>query len=123
VHDAVVRAAVAQERLRVARDLHDVTSHAVGVMLLQAAAAMAHRELDPVRSRAALEEVDRAGREALVELDELRRVLAQRRSGLQPEGDLRELAARFTGTGLQVDLEADQLPEDARTSAFVHLVV
>ncbi|MGD8199168.1 sensor histidine kinase [Ornithinimicrobium sp. W1679] len=123
VHDAVVRRAVAQERLRVARDLHDVTSHAVGVMLLQAAAAISHRRLDPARSRAALEEVDRAGREALAELDALGRVLAQRRSGLQPEGDLRELVARFAGSGLQVDLEADHLPEDARTAAFVHLVV
>lgn len=123
VHDAVVQAAVAQERLRVARDLHDVTSHAVGVMLLQAAAAMSHRELDPVRSRAALDEVDRAGTEALAELGALGRVLAQQLPSRPPEGDLRELVSRFTGPGLHVDLEADELPRDARTAGFVRLVV
>ena len=123
VHEAVVQTAVTQERLRVARDLHDVTSHAVGVMLLQAAAAISHRERDPARSRAALGEVETAGREALAELGALRRVLDQQLPSRQPEGDLRDLVERLGQSELDIRLDAEQLPRDVRIATFIHLVV
>ncbi|MGO4690570.1 sensor histidine kinase [Glaciibacter sp. 2TAF33] len=66
--DARVEFAVRAERLRIARDLHDVTSHAVGVMVLQASAALALRATDAAAARGALRTVEKAGATALQEL-------------------------------------------------------
>ena len=67
--DARVEAARREERLRIARELHDVTSHAVGVMVMQASAASALRERDPGAARDALKTVDEAAAQTLKELD------------------------------------------------------
>ncbi len=56
--------AVRQERLRIARDLHDATSHAVGVMLLQVSAAEAQLRTDPQLALAALATAKQAGEQA-----------------------------------------------------------
>jgi signal transduction histidine kinase len=70
-HDDVAARAVRTERLRLARELHDVTSHSVGVMVLQAGAATVLRESEPEDARAALRNVEVAGEEALRELEVL----------------------------------------------------
>ena len=57
-HEAAAERAVRAERLRLARELHDVASHAVGAMVLQAGAALALRERDPAAARAALRTVE-----------------------------------------------------------------
>jgi signal transduction histidine kinase len=72
--EATERAARA-ERLRLARELHDVASHAVGVMVLQAGAALALRERDPAAAREAVDTLQTAGVDALSELDALFGVL------------------------------------------------
>lgn len=72
--EATERAARA-ERLRLARELHDVASHAVGVMVLQAGAALTLRESNPAGARAAVATLQRAGVEAMGELDALFGVL------------------------------------------------
>ena len=67
--DAGIELARRNERLRIARELHDVTSHAVGVMVLQAAAAETLRERDPAAARQALQVVGTTAEQALTELE------------------------------------------------------
>ncbi|NLF05477.1 MAG: histidine kinase, partial [Actinomycetales bacterium] len=55
--ELAVAAAVGQERLAVARDLHDVASGAIGVMMLHASVAAVKRTADPVAARTALDDV------------------------------------------------------------------
>lgn len=66
--EAAERAAVAAERLRLARDLHDAASHAIGAMMMQVNAARVLRERDPDGARAALDAVVTIGTEAGTEL-------------------------------------------------------
>ncbi|NLG23273.1 MAG: hypothetical protein GX555_17775 [Actinomycetales bacterium] len=122
-HGAIISAAVTQERLRIARELHDVASHAVGAMVLQAAAALSHREQDPARARRALAVVDSSGADALGELRRLRSVLrGDARDEQPPTADLAGIVARV-GEGLDVRLDAATLPQDPVTAAFVRQVV
>jgi signal transduction histidine kinase len=60
--------AVAAERARIARELHDVVAHAVSIMVVQAAAADELFERDPTRAHAALGAVQQAGRSAVTEM-------------------------------------------------------
>ena len=71
--EAAARVAVAEERARIARELHDVVAHAVSVMVLQVG-AVRHKLPDSLaQQRDALRSVERAGRTALTEM---RRLLA-----------------------------------------------
>jgi signal transduction histidine kinase len=81
--EAAARIAVAEERARIARELHDVVAHAVSVMVLQVG-AVRHR-LPPAlaEDRDALRGVERAGRRALTEMRRL--LAAMRREGEEVE--------------------------------------
>ena len=82
--ESAARVAVAEERSRIARELHDIVAHAVSVMVLQVG-AVRHKLPDSLaEDRDALKSVERAGRTALAEM---RRLLAAMRS----EGDEAEL--------------------------------
>lgn len=72
---ARLRQAVAAERTRIGRDLHDVVSHSLAVMVAQAEAARLLAERDPGRSAAALERVAATGRDAMQGLRGMLRVL------------------------------------------------
>ena len=105
-------AAVAEERNRIARELHDVIGHSVIVMTVQASAVRRLMRADQVRERAALETVEATGREALTEM---RRMVAVLRSG-QDTGDLTppptlaqldHMVDSFRRAGLDVVLECD----------------
>jgi signal transduction histidine kinase len=75
---------VAEERARIARELHDIVAHAVSVMVLQVG-AVRHKLTDAhAEDRDALRDVERAGRTALAEM---RRLLA----AMRPDGDEAEL--------------------------------
>ena len=65
------RLAAAEERTRIARDLHDSAGHAINVILVQAGAARLLQEQDPTRARAALETIEEVARETLGEIDQL----------------------------------------------------
>jgi signal transduction histidine kinase len=69
--EAGARAAVAAERARIARDLHDVIAHSVSVMTVQAGAARLLLEEDPQRAREPLLSVEETGRQALTEMRRL----------------------------------------------------
>ncbi|GAA1359103.1 sensor histidine kinase [Catellatospora chokoriensis] len=70
--------AVMGERLRIARELHDVVAHHVSVMGVQAAASRRVMDKDPARARTALEAIEQSARTAV---DELRRMLSLLRRG------------------------------------------
>ncbi|MGH3018697.1 MAG: sensor histidine kinase, partial [Gaiellaceae bacterium] len=65
------RLAVAEERMRIARDLHDSAGHAINVILVQAGAARLHAEQDPERAREALTTIEDVARETVTEIDRL----------------------------------------------------
>jgi signal transduction histidine kinase len=71
------RLAAAEERTRIARDLHDSAGHAINVILVQAGAARLLAKQDPERSRAALETIEEVARETLGEIDQLVRALRE----------------------------------------------
>lgn len=69
--DAVAVGAVREERVVIARELHDVVSHAVGVIAMQAAAAELSWPRDPVAVTRAVDVIRRTTAETLVDLDRL----------------------------------------------------
>ncbi|MCW2701896.1 MAG: sensor histidine kinase [Blastococcus sp.] len=107
--------AVAEERNRIARELHDVVGHSVSVMTVQASAVRRLMRPDQARERAALETVEAAGREALTEM---RRMVGVLRSGdespnLAPPptlGQLDRLVENFRQAGLDVVLQQEGKP-------------
>ncbi|MFC0599727.1 sensor histidine kinase [Streptomyces palmae] len=60
--------ALAEERLRIARELHDIVSHSLSVIVVSAAVANHVAEERPERTRDALQAIERTGREALTEM-------------------------------------------------------
>jgi signal transduction histidine kinase len=107
--------AVAEERNRIARELHDVVGHSVSLMTVQASAVRRLMRPDQAKEREALETVEAAGREALTEM---RRMVGVLRSGdaapnLAPPPTLDQLAGladNFRRAGLDVVLEYDGKP-------------
>jgi signal transduction histidine kinase len=122
------RAAVAEERSRIAREMHDVVAHSLSVMVVQAEAAEAMLDVDPERARRPLAAVQGTGREALTEL---RRMLGALREAdddapsLAPQPGLAGLDAlaehvREAGLPVVVRIEGDPrpLPAGIDLSAF-----
>lgn len=69
------RLAAAEERTRIARDLHDSAAHAINVILVQAGAARLLQEQDPTSLGAALTTIEDVARETIVEIEQLIRGL------------------------------------------------
>lgn len=123
----MARVAVAEERARIARELHDVVAHAVSVMVLQVG-AVRHRlpeDLEPDRD--ALRNVEEAGRTALAEMRTLLGALRHdgEEAALAPSptmAALDRLAADVTAAGLQVETriegESVELPHALELSAY-----
>ena len=80
-------AAVTEERLRIARELHDLTAHSISVMTLHASGVRRLLHDDQVAERAALEAVERTGRESLAEMHRLLGVLRSPATVRFPESD------------------------------------
>jgi signal transduction histidine kinase len=125
--EAAARIAVAEERSRIARELHDIVAHAVSVMVLQVG-AVRHKLPDALaEDREALRSVERAGRTALAEM---RRLLAAMRSDgdeaeLLPQPGLDGLDSLLDDIGraglpveLHVDGEPFPLPRGIDLSAY-----
>lgn len=104
------RLAVASERARIARELHDVVAHSVSLMVVQAGAARHNLAGNPQRAAEALREVETTGRSSLTELRRLLGVLRQPEEdpALEPQpslDDLSDLIDGFRAAGLPVRLE------------------
>lgn len=113
--EARVEAARRQERLRIARELHDVASHAVGVMVMQASAASALRVRDPAAARDALKTVDETAAHTLKELEVMFDLLDSGAIGAPglarvAHEPLQSLVDRMRKTGLEISLEQTPVP-------------
>ena len=109
--DDLAREAVDNERRRIARELHDVVSHAVTLIAVQAEAGQAVIDDDPAAARRSLEAIGQVSREALDELARLLAVLDE--DGATPESGLADLPALVEGvraTGMRVSLDRDPVP-------------
>jgi signal transduction histidine kinase len=107
-------AAVAEERRRIARDLHDVIAHSVSVMVVQAGAAEDIFARDPEGVLEPIRAVQETGRAALVEMRRLLGLLREDGElGLAPQprlADLDVLAEQMRLAGLPVDLAVEGKP-------------
>src|SRR6266508_1217647 len=133
---AGTRLAVAQERAYIARELHDVVSHHVSVMTIQAGAAGKVLDADPEQARGALSAIEASGRETMTELRHLLGVLTPGPTDdpLHPQPGLDQLdalidnvrqagqpvSARRTPVALPrgMDLTAYRVVQEALTNAL-----
>ncbi|RNL87637.1 sensor histidine kinase [Halostreptopolyspora alba] len=116
--DNQARIAAAAERARIAREMHDVVSHSLSVMVVQADGAAHSLRGQPDRAERALETISETGRSAL---SEMRRMLGVLRDG-EPEDDsytpqpgmaqLDQLVADARRSGLPVELTVDGVPRE-----------
>jgi signal transduction histidine kinase len=123
------RWAVAEERGRIARELHDVVAHSVSVMVVQAGAARRSVAGNPDQATAALTQIEDTGRQALAEMRRLLGLLRDGKDGaaaaLDPQPSLAHLDGLLAATreaGLPVELavegEPRQLPAGIDLSAY-----
>jgi signal transduction histidine kinase len=112
------RAAIAAERARIARDLHDVIAHSVTVMTVQGGAARLLLDTDPDRARTPLLVVEETGRQALADLRRLVGIVEHGEGrepvlALAPQpglADLPSLVEKIRGAGLPTDLVVEGEP-------------
>ena len=107
--ESSLRAALAEERAHIARELHDVVAHGVSVMIIQAEAARRLVTCSPAQAAEALRTVSATGSDALGELEHLLRVLdaGDGQAELEPAptlSSLERLLARMRATGVEVEL-------------------
>lgn len=125
--ESAARLAVAEERTRIARELHDIVAHAVSKMVLRSGAVRHNLPDELAEDKAALQDVERAGREALTEM---RGLLGAMRSSdepadLNPQPDLSGLPMlveeiRQSGISIALDVQGQPrpLPPALELSAF-----
>ena len=109
--------AVAEERARIARELHDVVAHGVSVIAVQADAAEAALEHDPARAGAPLRTIRGSAHDALAEMRRMLGVLREGDEGFDhgPQPGLAQLAelldhARAGGVPLELEVEGEPRP-------------
>ena len=132
--------AVADERARIARELHDVIAHSVSVMTVQTGAARLLLDEDPDRAREPLLSVEETGRQALADMRRLLGILrsGEERADLAPQpgiGDVAALIEQVRDAGLAaeltiegerkplapgIDLTAYRIVQEALTNALKH---
>jgi len=112
------RAAVAEERRRIARELHDVIAHCVSAIVIQAGAAEEIADRDPARAREALRSIRAVGNDAMAEMRRLLGVLREDGDelALEPQpgvARLAELVKQAEATGLAVQVHRRRAAQDA----------
>jgi signal transduction histidine kinase len=122
--------AAAAERTRIARELHDIVSHSLSVVITLADAAAVVSRSDPDRGAEAMTEVSEVGRSALSDMRAMFGVLrdSQPAPGLEPQpgvAGLGALAERIRATGLAVELaiEGTSFPLGAAAELTVYRIV
>jgi len=107
--------AVVEERMRIARDLHDAAGHTINVIAVRAGAARLHHNQDPDRSLAALEAIEELARTTAAEIDHMVGVLrsTDRDGEVEPPpglASLRTLLAQHASAGLDVVIDVEGAP-------------
>jgi signal transduction histidine kinase len=120
--------AVAEERLRIARELHDVVAHSMGVIAVKAGTARYLLSSRPEEAGLALEVIETASRSALAEMRQMLGLLRPSPDGQRPElrpvpdlGDLPALVSRAAAAGVEVTLDVagtEALPAGVGLSAY-----
>ncbi|MFJ8194888.1 sensor histidine kinase [Streptomyces sp. NPDC096094] len=127
--EAQAKVAVAAERARIARELHDVVAHNVSVMVVQADGAAYVLDAAPDQAKNALETISSTGRQALAEM---RRLLGVLRTGEHEEAgeyvpqpdvqQIEDLVEQCRSSGLPVDFKVEgtprQLPSGLELTAY-----
>lgn len=113
--------AVAFERARIARDIHDVLAHSLSVMVVQASGARRALATDPAAAIDAAELIERSGRDALVELRRLfgtvRRGEVEALDGSPGLGQVETLVSRARLAGLPATLRVEGEPVELGAGA------
>jgi signal transduction histidine kinase len=109
--------AVDAERARIARELHDVVTHNLSAVVVQAAAAEALLAVDPERARVPVQAIQSTGRHALQDMAGLLGLLRAGTTGeeLGPQpslDDIDDLVAQARAAGQDVDLRVEGAPRD-----------
>jgi signal transduction histidine kinase len=114
-HEHQIARAAADERRRIAREMHDVVAHSVSVMVVQAGGARRILEQDPRRAVEAAAHIEDVGRAALTEMRRLLGMLHHgEEAGRAPQPTLRELDGlieRSRAAGLPVTLAVEGAPQ------------
>jgi signal transduction histidine kinase len=128
---AIAGQVVAEERVRISRELHDLVGHTVNLLVVQAGAARLMLDKDPAVTRELLTGMERTGRETLADLDQVLATLrpepaepgTEANQSSLPLGlaQLPELVDRFTDSGIDVKLTVDptlRLPSNLDISIY-----
>jgi signal transduction histidine kinase len=129
VRRALEREVIAEERVRMSREVHDVVGHTVNLLVVQAGAARMTLDQDPAQARELLKSMEDTGRETLADLDRVLATLrgdsqhADERADIPAPGlaQLPELIRRFRDSGVDARLSVDpglRLPRDLDLSAY-----
>ncbi|GAA4853260.1 sensor histidine kinase [Kitasatospora terrestris] len=116
--------AVAEERARIAREMHDILAHAVSLMVIQAEAGPLVVRSDPDRAVRTFDTIADSGRDAMVQLRRVLGVLKEDGAGplLAPQPRLAELPAvveRVRASGVRVDARIEECgPADVQAAAY-----
>jgi signal transduction histidine kinase len=119
------RELVASERSRIARELHDIVSHGMGVLVLQARGGRRVLDDDPVRARTAFDEIERVSTDCLNEMRLMLDVLRIDDGGsdaLPPQPGMRrldDLLGQLRAAGLRIDAEVSGEPVPLATGLDV----
>ncbi|MFE7042384.1 sensor histidine kinase [Streptomyces atratus] len=131
-HRIEAEQAAARERARIAREMHDILSHAVSLMIVQAEAGPVAVRTAPERAEAAFDAISETGRDAMVQLRRMLGVLRENESvpgaprKPQPVVDeLPGLVERVRGSGLEISYEVTgpARPLGLAVEATVHRIV
>nr|WP_042195227.1 sensor histidine kinase [Kibdelosporangium sp. MJ126-NF4]CEL21819.1 two-component system sensor kinase [Kibdelosporangium sp. MJ126-NF4]CTQ92598.1 two-component system sensor kinase [Kibdelosporangium sp. MJ126-NF4] len=107
------RARVDEERLRIAREVHDTVAHAIAIINVQSGVTAHVLDKRPERAREALEAIEKTSSQALQEMRAILGVLRDDNDGRVPHpglGQIDELTAKAREAGLDVDIEASSPP-------------
>jgi signal transduction histidine kinase len=109
--------AVSDERLRIARELHDIVAHSVTIMVLHAAGAKRVVDSDPARAKESLATIEESGQQAMGELRRLLELLRESDGGPTRSGSplpglaqLDQLLDTVRGSGVAVVLDTSGEP-------------
>ncbi|UWP80846.1 sensor histidine kinase [Dactylosporangium fulvum] len=110
--EALAVAAVAEERLRFSRDLHDLLGHTLSVIVVKAEVVRRLSERDPAAAAAQAADIEEVGRRALVEI---REAVTGYREGSGLTAELTRAKGTLSSAGITADVQrtADPLPDDA----------
>ena len=124
----LARLAVTAERVRIARELHDVVAHSMSVIAMHAGSGRLAADRDPTAARRALEVVERSSRDALAEMRRLVIVLRdtdEAGPALAPAAGLRDvhrLVAEVAAAGVTVEVHTDgdlaSVPDGVSLAAY-----